>query len=104
MRSSERASSRHTSSVSSVEALSEITSSTSPWSWVSTDPTTCTRSWPALRTGKPTETNMAPPLRSSQPGHDGRHRVEAAAEVQVRDAELLAQANQRVDTLVHTAV
>src|ERR1700759_2654713 len=53
MRLSEAASSRQTSSVLSVEALSVISNSRSAWSWASTDRTTPTTSSPALQPGSP---------------------------------------------------
>src|SRR5690349_9296814 len=58
IRLSRAARSRHTSSVLSVEALSQITSSRFPWSWLSTDSTTRSSPSAPLRTGNPTETRV----------------------------------------------
>src|SRR5215475_8724959 len=59
MRSSFSASAWHTSCESSVEALSEMTSSMSAWSWARTDSTTPTTDSPALRSGSPIETSVS---------------------------------------------
>src|SRR5512133_2429359 len=59
IRLSAQTNSRQTSSVWSVDALSQITSSMCRWSWASTDRTTSPIRLAPLRTGRPTETRMS---------------------------------------------
>src|SRR5262245_44849192 len=84
---SDLASSRQTSSVSSLEALSETTSSRCAWSWASTERTTSATRFPALRTGRPIDTSTSE-LRIRTPFVDGtpawRAEIDAAQQGEER--------------------